>query len=34
MCRRKTDLNPILNSRAIFKFKEVHLNEIKSTAFS
>ncbi len=29
MCRRKTDINPIFNSHAIFKFNGVHINEIK-----
>ncbi len=29
----KMDINPIFNSRAIFKFNEVHVNEIKSAAF-
>ncbi len=33
MCRRKTDINPIFNSRAIFQFNEVHVNEIKRAAF-
>ncbi len=27
------DINPIFNSRAVYKFNEVHVNEIKSTAF-
>ncbi len=26
------DINPIFNSRAIFKCNEVHVNEIKSAA--
>ncbi len=34
MCCRKMDINPIFNSRAIFKFKEVHVNEIKSAVFN
>ncbi len=29
----KTDINPIFNSRAVYKFNEVHVNEIKSAAF-
>ncbi len=33
MCRRKRDINPIFNSRAIFQFNEFHVNEIKSAAF-
>ncbi len=27
------DINPIFNSHAVYKFNEVHVNEIKSAAF-
>ncbi len=27
------DINPIFNSRAVYKFNKVHVNEIKSAAF-
>ncbi len=33
MCLHKMDMNPIFNSRAIFQFNEVQVNEIKTAAF-
>ncbi len=33
MCLCKTDINSVFNSRAIYKFNRVHINESNSTVF-